>query len=78
VFPVIIGLGALLHPAALLAALIYPVQVARIATRRNWTAPQSWIYAAFVILAKLPELQGVVQYAALRLSGKSAGLIEYK
>jgi len=78
VVPILIGLGALLHPAALFAALIYPVQVARIATRRNWTAPQSWIYAAFVILAKLPELQGVVQYAALRLSGKSAGLIEYK
>ena len=78
VVPILIGLGTLLHPAALFAALIYPVQVARIATRRNWTAPQSWIYAAFVILAKLPELQGVVQYAALRLSGKSAGLIEYK
>jgi glycosyltransferase involved in cell wall biosynthesis len=78
VFPVIIGLGALLHPAALLAALIYPVQVARIATRRNWAAPQSWIYAAFVMLAKLPELQGLAQFAALRLSGKSAGLIEYK
>jgi glycosyltransferase involved in cell wall biosynthesis len=78
VLPALICAGVFLHPAALVAVGIYPIQVARIAALRNWAAPQSWIYAAFVMLAKLPELQGLVQYATLQLSGRNAALIEYK
>jgi GT2 family glycosyltransferase len=50
--PLAIGLGTLLHPAVLIAALIYPVQICRIAVRRGVTSRESWIYGLFMMIAK--------------------------
>ncbi len=78
VLPLLIAAGALIEPAALLALAIYPLQILRIAVRRDWRAAASWRYAAFVMLAKFPELQGLLTFHACRRLGKGGALIEYK
>lgn len=67
-------LGALvLSPWALLLLLAYPLQVARMVAR-GMDLPR----AAFLVLGKFPELQGVLGYWMGRLSGRRRRLIEYK
>lgn len=76
--PVAAGAGALvLHPAALLLLLAWPLQVVRLALR--WGGGRSgWERAAFTVLGKLPEALGVLGYWVGRLRGRQRGLIEYK
>ena len=76
--PIVIIGGALLHKAVLAGALIYPLQIARIASRRNISQKSSWIFAFFVMLAKFPELQGTARYLLTRLRKKRSAIIEYK
>jgi len=76
--PALIGIGALMHPAVLATALIYPLQVCRIATARGPTSTDSWAYALFVTLAKFAELQGVLKFYWRGLRRKSVEWIEYK
>ena len=72
--PLATGLGALLlTPWALLGLLAYPGQIARMVLR-GMDVPR----AAFLVLGKFPELQGVLGYWAGRLSGRRRRLIEYK
>lgn len=71
-------LPAPLHPGTLALLLLYPLQVGRIAARRGIRARDSWTYAAFALLAKLPEFQGVVRFHADRRRGRAGRLIEYK
>jgi glycosyltransferase involved in cell wall biosynthesis len=78
VLPVLILCGALIHPAALLALALYPLQVVRIALRRDWKSAHSWTHATFLLLGKFAELQGIAKYFLLRLRGRTARLIEYK
>lgn len=78
ILPVAIALGALMHPAALGGALVYVLQICRIALTKGPTSFQSWIYALFVTAVKLPELQGVLKFWWRRWHHQSAALIEYK
>ena len=57
--------------AGLLAA--YPAQMLRLRLKGI-----PWVQAIFVVLAKLPEAQGALQYRIKRLRGKQSTLIEYK
>jgi hypothetical protein len=55
-----------IHPAALLALLLYPLQVVRLAlVERNRLPPPAratpWLYAFFMTLAKFPEALGVIE-----------------
>lgn len=70
--PVVALVAAAVHPAGALLALAYPLQVARLARRGGWT------WAAFTVLGKFAEAQGVLGYWADRLRGNRRGLIEYK
>jgi hypothetical protein len=57
--PIVIGLGALVHPAALSGVLVYFVP------HCVWPGPtssQSWAYALFVTAAKFAELQGILKF----------------
>jgi GT2 family glycosyltransferase len=65
-------------PAGLALLALYPLQVARIATRGPRAAAESWWYASFLVLGKFPECLGQVKYHAERLSGGRPTLIEYK
>ncbi len=72
VLPAAAGLGALADPRALLLLLAWPAQVLRLAPRRGWTQ------AAFLVLGKVAEAQGVLGYWLGRARGRRPRLIEYK
>jgi glycosyltransferase involved in cell wall biosynthesis len=76
--PVLIGLGALGHPAVLASALIYPLQIGRIAFRRGVTSRESWIFALLMMLAKFAGFEGYLKLCWRRWRGGIIRLVEYK
>jgi GT2 family glycosyltransferase len=78
VLPAVVGISSLINLASLTAALIYPLQVCRIAIGRSLTSIDSWAYASFITLAKFAEFQGIIKYYWRRLRPRSIELIEYK
>ena len=70
--PVLIILAGFLHPALWLAGLIYPLQWARLARRKDG------VWAIFSILGKFAEAQGAIGYYLRRGFGRRATIIEYK
>ena len=72
VLPLVAILGALISPLALLLLLVYPLQILRLSRRFGWER------GVFMVLGKLPEAQGVLQFWGNRLRRRKAGLIEYK
>jgi GT2 family glycosyltransferase len=78
VLPAAIGLGALIHPAALGGALAYALQICRIAFSRGPASWQSWTYAVFMTVAKFAEFQGIVKFWWHQWRRQDMTLIEYK
>ena len=78
IMPLTIGIGALIHPAVLWAALIYVLQICRIAFLLAPTSFKSWKFALLITLAKFAEFQGVTKYYYRRWQGQTGALIEYK
>jgi glycosyltransferase involved in cell wall biosynthesis len=76
--PLVIVIGAAANPNILLAAIIYLIQIVRIALRKGPHKTDSWNYSLFITLAKFPEFQGIVKYYRRRWHGRAAELIEYK
>jgi GT2 family glycosyltransferase len=76
--PVSIGVGALLHPAALLGAVAYFVQICRLALRDGPTSHQSWLRAFLLTLSKFAEFQGIVTFVLSKIRLVAPRLIEYK
>ncbi|QGX99512.1 glycosyltransferase [Roseovarius faecimaris] len=74
--PVVILLGALVWPWALLLALAYPAQVIRLALRDG--GPRPWARAMLSVLGKFAEAQGALGYYVGRWRGQRRGIIEYK
>lgn len=68
----ILGLGFVIGPLALLFVLVYPLQVLRLSRRGGL----SWAF--FSVLGKFAEAQGALSYYWRRLSGGQKKLIEYK
>lgn len=67
--------------ASLLLLMAYPLTAARIyarTRRRGRPRADALAYAAFTVMGKLPELQGLLRFHRLRLLGKKSSLIEYK
>ena len=78
VLPLTILLAALLLGAwGLALALIYPVQVARLAFRAGG-GRAGWERAILLTVGKFAEARGVLDYHLSRLGGRRMGLIEYK
>lgn len=76
--PVVSVLLLLAAPAlGVLALLLYPVQIARLALRAGGDRA-AWQNAALLTVGKLAEGQGVAEFHLRRLLGRRAGLIEYK
>ena len=59
-------------------ALIYPVQIVRLALRERNSSPAPWWRALFLVLGKFPEMLGQLQFVYSRLRGQATRLIEYK
>ena len=76
--PLTIIITSLLYPAAIVVALIYPIQISRLATRRDATAFYSWAYAVFVEFAMFAHVQGFLRFFWYRWRGHTGELIEYK
>ncbi|WP_417597729.1 glycosyltransferase family 2 protein [Pararhodobacter oceanensis] len=70
--PLIALVGSLLHPAALLLLLAYPLQVLRLQGAMGWRG------AFFNTLGKFPEAIGALRFYARRIGRGEARLIEYK
>lgn len=78
VLPAAILIAAIaLGPVALLAVLIYPAQILRLAIREGLDRT-AWERALFLVLGKFPEALGALSYWRGRLLGRRRGLIEYK
>jgi GT2 family glycosyltransferase len=71
-------LSFLLTPWWLLAGVIYPVQILRIALKGRRTPRVNWLYATFVLVAKFPEAAGIIKFYRDRWLHKPKVLIEYK
>lgn len=72
VLPLVALVGMVITPWAALILAAYPLQTLRLARRYGWER------GVFMLLAKFPEAQGVLQYHLNRLRKRRAGLIEYK
>lgn len=78
--PVALALAAYLGPlalAALVSALLLQWhRIARGFQTRGRSGDDSRLYAAFIILGKLPQAWGALRFASDRLRGRATGLIE--
>lgn len=75
--PAAILVGGIVWWPLLAGVLVYPLQVLRIAARdRAGTAPLT--RAAFVVVGKFAECQGVLRYARRRLFGGAQTAVQYK
>lgn len=72
--PLLAILGALLiHPVFLLLLLAYPAQMLRL-----WWRDGDAARAGFLVMGRIPEALGVLEYWLKRLTGRGGRLIEYK
>jgi GT2 family glycosyltransferase len=76
--PLFLVVGTAIQPVWLGLGLLYPLQICRVARNRGFRTPGAWTYGCFVLLGKLPELQGVLSFHVNRWRGRIGGLIEYK
>jgi GT2 family glycosyltransferase len=74
----ILLLALLVSPWAGLLALIYPLQIARLALKAPRASPIPWARATFLVLGKFAEGAGWLKFHTLRVSGRHGELIEYK
>jgi GT2 family glycosyltransferase len=70
--PLVILCAGAVHPAGFVLALIYPLQVLRLARREGLA------WAFWMTVAKFAEAQGAIGYWFDRWRGRRRGLIEYK
>lgn len=74
----VIAATLLVSPWAALLALLYPLQLVRLALKAPSDAPMAWTQALFLVLGKFAEGWGWLKFHALRLAGGRGQLIEYK
>lgn len=77
--PLVAILAAYLwSPWALGLLLIYPAQIARIASTGRRSSRENWLYALFVLIGKFPGMAGQAQFLAHKCGRRSPRIIEYK
>jgi GT2 family glycosyltransferase len=77
VLPAAICIGALINPVALFGALLYLLQIGRIALKSGPTSSLSWSSAFFLTFSKFAEFQGLVRFWC-RAEHRPVALMEYK
>jgi len=65
-------------PVALLALLLYPIQVVRLALREHAGFTRSLLRSWFIVLGKFPQVLGQLKFVANHWRGRKVKLIEYK
>lgn len=76
--PLLTLAAAAATPLGWLLLLAWPLQVSRLAARGGFRSRESWQEAFFLVLARLPEAQGAVEFHLRRLTRRRGRLIEYK
>jgi GT2 family glycosyltransferase len=76
--PLLIIVGTVIKPIAVLITLSYPLQIARIAQRRGLGCAESWWSALLSVPAKFAQLQGILKFYWKLWRNQRARLIEYK
>jgi glycosyltransferase involved in cell wall biosynthesis len=76
--PLFIGTMSAFNPLVAALVLIYPLQVLRIAFRKDLTSKANWWHSLFLVLARFPEGLGQLRFLLTRLQGTRSALIEYK
>jgi GT2 family glycosyltransferase len=71
-------LAGLLDGRAAVAALIFPLQVIRIARRRKVDGNPDYGYGALILAGKVAEAWGILRFYSRRLRREQSTLIEYK
>lgn len=75
ILPVLVVGGAFMHPLAMCGAVLYPVQIVRVAVHEGGGRKRSWEYALFIILAKFAEFVGIIRFLGQRRVAKSFRLL---
>jgi len=70
----IVGAGVVWSPWWLMAAVVYPLQIIRLAGRLPGGLPQAWL----MVLGKFAEAVGVLKFYKSQLLRRQRALIEYK
>jgi len=65
-------------PIGLLVLVIYPLQVVRLALRGTRSTRENWLRAVFLVISKIPQVLGEVQFYIRRALGLQSRLIEHK
>lgn len=78
ILPASLLFGALIHPVFYGLLLAYPAQIVRLAWKDRGRGAVALIFAAFNMLSKFAEAQGVLKYRLSRLTRRAPELIEYK
>jgi glycosyltransferase involved in cell wall biosynthesis len=76
--PATIAITTLVHPAALLVASVYFVQICRIAVKAGPTSYRSWRRALLLTLGQFAAFVGILKFLRLRSRRGTAKIIEYK
>lgn len=76
--PIMVAFATLLLPWGGCLALLYPLQVIRLAVRDGAGSKQAWRRSLFLVMSKFPEMIGAAKFTSHRLMGRSGRLIEYK
>lgn len=71
-------LATLVSPWLLVLLLAYPASVVRLVARNRSPQSPTWHDAAFLMLAKFAETQGILKYHLARATRQRSALIEYK
>jgi GT2 family glycosyltransferase len=76
--PATIGFTSLLHPAALLIAPVYFLQICRVAVKLGPTSRRSWLHALLLTIGQFAVLLGILKFLWAKWRRGTAKLIEYK
>lgn len=76
--PLAIFVATLFDPIAIILALVYPLQVLRLALRSSLAGWIKWLRSSFLVLSRFPEGAGQIRFLLARLRGQRSELIEYK
>jgi GT2 family glycosyltransferase len=75
ILPVVVIGASFVHHLGLLAAMLYPVQIARVAVRSGAGRKSSWVYSVFMMLAKFAEFMGILRFWWRRWIAKGPGML---
>lgn len=76
--PALIVIGVFFTPWSLALLWLYPLQIVRVAVKRNDAQDGKWLWASGIVLGKFPEALGMLGFYVSRLLRKNSRIIEYK